>query len=102
MTAREELLNWQRGIEAYEAGNMLKALAHFKAIGNFAKVNFNIGMIYYNKHDYESGKVMFNQAVQCDKQLAVAHFQKGHALFLLGKYELAEESFGSTYNVIVH
>jgi tetratricopeptide (TPR) repeat protein len=101
MTTKGELLNWQEGVEAYEAGDLLKALGHFKAVGNFAKVIFNIGMIYCIKKDFNSGEIMFNQAVQCDKHFAVAHFHKGYALFMLGEYDLAEESFKTTYDVII-
>jgi neutrophil factor 2 len=99
MSTKEELVLWHEGVTRYKAGNIAGAAKSFREVGPFAKAQFNIGMIYSRGNDHESADIMFGKSIQSDPFFAVAYFQKGHSLFLLYEYELAEKCFRRCLNV---
>lgn len=100
MTSREELQFWQNGVNAFDRGKLKESLNWFRQAGPYAKIHFNIGMLYIKAKDYRSAEMMFDQALELDNYFAIAHFQKGYSLFKQNEYELAVDCYKSTIEVI--
>lgn len=93
MSLREELLTWNEGCQAFDEGDLEKALALFEEIAESAKIHFNIGVILSSIQEHESAAGAYMDAVGADKYLAIAYFQKGTSTFLMGDFETAVEDF---------
>ncbi|KAJ3325255.1 hypothetical protein HDV06_005012 [Boothiomyces sp. JEL0866] len=93
MTSKEDLILWIQGNDLYRAGDLKGALEALRHVGAYSKILFNIGMIYSRTDDFESAEIMYDQALNQDKYLAVAAFQKGFACSMQGKFYEAEECY---------
>jgi len=93
MSLREELLTWNDGCQAFDEGDLEKALALFEEIAESAKIHFNIGVVLSSIQEHESAAKAYMDAIASDKYLAIAYFQKGTSTFLLGDFETAIEDF---------
>ncbi|KAJ3262214.1 hypothetical protein HK103_002627 [Boothiomyces macroporosus] len=101
MTSKEDLLLWIQGNDLYRAGDLKGALEALRHVGAYSKILFNIGMIYSRTDDFESAEIMYDQALNQDKYLAVAAFQKGFACSMQGKFYEAEECYRTVIELLL-
>ncbi|KAJ3271508.1 hypothetical protein HDV01_006559 [Terramyces sp. JEL0728] len=100
MTSKEDLLLWIKGNDLYRSGDLKGALEALRYVGAYSKILFNIGMIYSRTDDFESAEIMYGQALDQDKFLAVAAFQKGFACSMQGKFYEADECYRAVLELL--
>ncbi|KAI8987403.1 hypothetical protein BDF20DRAFT_850031 [Mycotypha africana] len=97
MAFKFELEQWQKACDAFDSNNYDEALKTFISIADNAKMHFNIGSIFTVVNDHKRAITAFNRAIAKDPYFAVAYFQRGVSLFLLGNLEAAKFDFDSAY-----
>ena len=89
----DQVEKWAKGDEFYLQKDFINAFRFYQKIGNFAKVYFNMGMIFIEIKDYETSVKFFSFSIQADNYLAISHFQIGVSLFFLQEYLASKVSF---------
>ncbi|KAJ3355260.1 hypothetical protein GGF32_002089 [Allomyces javanicus] len=93
MSLKQELVQWDEAVKAYDAGDYELALDLFQPIADSSKIFFNMGMIFQGMGQLEDAILAYNDAVLCDNYLSVAYFQKGVCHYQLGEYDDAHACF---------
>lgn len=99
MTTKEELIRWNDGVYHYSVDNLEDALDSFTLISDYAKVAFNIGMVYLKLQNHQMCIEFFSRSIEMDPYLAGAYFQRAYSHFLLEEYEFAEEDYSLALEV---
>jgi tetratricopeptide (TPR) repeat protein len=102
MSTKDELLNWHYATLAFEQGDITQAIKSFRQVGNYAKVSFNLGMIFSNSGNHESAALMYAEAIELDPYLACAYFQLGYTEFVLERYKQSMKHFSKCIELTKH
>lgn len=97
LSLKEELETWAAALESYDKEEYEKALEQFNAIAESSRIWFNVGIIHATIGQHEEAIRCFRQACDLDVYLAIAFFQCGVSLFLLGRYQEALAEFDTAY-----
>jgi tetratricopeptide (TPR) repeat protein len=100
MSTKEEFECWHQATLYFQNGDLKQALELMRQVGPYAKILFNIGMIYLQTQDYESSEIMYSQSIQQDEYLCIGYLQKGYCLFMLYDYEVALKCFTFALQVL--
>lgn len=100
MSSREDLLDWNEGVRAYDAGDYRGAIAAFdKITGSVgARIYFNKGMAFGAMNQPKEAIDCFTSAVRADKFLAVAYFMRGFFQIQVRGYGKALQDFDNAAN----
>ncbi|KAI8902612.1 hypothetical protein BC833DRAFT_292930 [Globomyces pollinis-pini] len=90
MISNHEVTLWQKGVNEFFKNNFVNAMHYFVDVGGYPQICFNIAMIV----------VMYTKVIETVTLSAVAHFQKGNALFLLKSFKEAILSYFSTIELL--
>ncbi|KAI9188932.1 hypothetical protein H9P43_000354 [Blastocladiella emersonii ATCC 22665] len=93
MSLKQELVQWDEAVKAYESGDYEAALDLFQPIADSSKIHYNLGMIYQSLGQHEDAIMAFGDSIGCDNFLSVAYFQQGVSLYILGSFEQADAVF---------
>ncbi|KAL1921912.1 uncharacterized protein VTP21DRAFT_10554 [Calcarisporiella thermophila] len=96
MALKYELETWQEAVDAFDSEDYEKSIEMFKDIAESSKIYFNIGMVFANVSQQQEAILWFDKAVELDRYLAIAYFQRGVSNFLLGNMAEAEGDFNTT------
>lgn len=99
MTAPKRLSIWLDASRNLSLGNLDKALQLFQSLDASSKISFNISAIYFQKKDFPSAIESLSNAIDLDPYLAIAHFQRGFAHYMMGDYRLAEADYSKVIQV---
>lgn len=73
------------------AGAIKKYEAILKAVPRLAPAYNNLGLLYYNQHDYAQAVAVLKEGLRVDPHMASASALLGTSLFAMGKYDKARE-----------
>ncbi|OZJ05836.1 hypothetical protein BZG36_00905 [Bifiguratus adelaidae] len=97
MSFKLELEQWGAACAAYEAKDFDGAVNQFIALGESAKMHFNIGLIFAELEDHNRALQAYGKAIRLDTFFAVAYFQQGVSYFVLGDMENAIKAFDEAH-----
>ncbi|KAL1918177.1 uncharacterized protein VTP21DRAFT_3443 [Calcarisporiella thermophila] len=93
MWLKREIELWNLAVNHFDKKQYEQAINTFKTMADWARVRFNIGMVYANMGLQQTAIRWFDSAVKLDKYLAIAYFQRGVSNFLLGNMAAAQGDF---------
>ncbi|THU93558.1 TPR-like protein [Dendrothele bispora CBS 962.96] len=93
---QEELEVWDRALRAFDVKNYETALTTFELFSYTSTIVTNIGLIRVLQGKYELATKSFSDAIELDRFLAIAFFQRGVCYLHLKLFEKASEDFGET------
>ncbi|KAK7042134.1 NAD(P)H oxidase regulator [Favolaschia claudopus] len=88
-----EMHSWQAALKAYDAGDFNEALQLFEPIADTAKILVNTALIHSQLGNRALAHENFTRAIELDKYLAIAYFQRGVCSFYAGEYVAAAKDF---------
>ncbi|KAF5372613.1 hypothetical protein D9758_005185 [Tetrapyrgos nigripes] len=91
---KQELEVWDSALEAFDSRDYENALKIFESFADTSKIIANIGLIRVLQEEYELAVKSFTRAVELDRFLAMAYFQRGVCHLHLTQFEKAAEDFG--------
>ncbi|KAJ3048990.1 hypothetical protein HK097_010003 [Rhizophlyctis rosea] len=100
MTSKEDIITWTHAVDLYAAGNASAAVECFTTLSHYAKPQFNLGQIDLFQNQVDEAVEHFRRAVALDPFMAVAFFQLGYAMFLLGRAEDAVGMYGKCLELL--
>ncbi|KAJ1723530.1 hypothetical protein LPJ53_002142 [Coemansia erecta] len=95
MALKAELEQWHQAVEAFDEQNYTLSLDIFDSIADSAKIHFNIGLIYGRQGNHKAAIQAYNKALELDKYLVVAYFQRGVAKMVTQENDSALSDFNS-------
>lgn len=93
---------WSKGVDQQSNKQYDLAEKTYKSEQLTSKTNFNLGILYMSKNEWNKAIEAFVSAITCDKFLALAYFQKGVCELLLKKYDLSIQSWTSAVDILKH
>ncbi|KAI8902614.1 hypothetical protein BC833DRAFT_518215, partial [Globomyces pollinis-pini] len=101
MASKEELILWVQGYNEFKKGNWTQAVDHFKQVGGYCRILYNIGMIYTCNNDHESSIVMYTRSIEVDPYMAVSYFQKANAEWSIRATEEALADYATSLKLLL-
>ncbi|KAJ1860353.1 hypothetical protein LPJ73_001401 [Coemansia sp. RSA 2703] len=95
MALKAELEQWHQAVEAFDEQNYTLSLDIFGSIADSAKIHFNIGLIYGRQGNHKAAIQAYNRALELDKYLVVAYFQRGVAKMVTQENDSALSDFNN-------
>ncbi|KAF7366274.1 Amidase signature enzyme [Mycena sanguinolenta] len=90
---KAELLAWQSALSAHDNGDFEDSLRLFEPIADTAKILVNVALVHERLGERLLAIENFTRAIELDKYLAVAYFQRGVSYFRGAQYTVAAQDF---------
>ncbi|KAJ7615986.1 hypothetical protein FB45DRAFT_841633 [Roridomyces roridus] len=97
LSLKERLDTWAEALEAYDAGDLERALDLFSRLPKSSIMLTNLGLIHAALGEHEAAVERFIEATKRDPYLAVAYFQCGVSNFILARYDFAYRDFREAF-----
>ncbi|KAJ7236894.1 hypothetical protein B0H12DRAFT_1139835 [Mycena haematopus] len=90
---KAEMLAWQSALSAHDSGDFRGSLRLFEPIADTAKIFVNVALIHERLGERTLAIENFASAIELDKYLAIAYFQRGVSYFRGAQYVEAAQDF---------
>ncbi|KAJ7481933.1 hypothetical protein FB451DRAFT_1394533 [Mycena latifolia] len=97
---RAEILDWDNALRAHDAGDFRGALRLFEPLADTSKIVVNMALLHERLGERAEAIEGFTRAIELDRFLAIAYFQRGVLYFYGGQYAEAREDFSEAQNLM--
>ncbi|KAJ7653026.1 hypothetical protein B0H17DRAFT_1100933 [Mycena rosella] len=97
---RAEIRDWETALHAHDSGDFRGSLRLFEPLGDTSKIVVNMALLHDRLGERAEAIKDFTRAIELDKYLAIAYFQRGVLYFYGEQYAEAAEDFAEAQRMM--